>query len=1552
MPRRCPAHPFGRWLRSAARLGCGLLLVAGLWQCARDTTSSGPARLSLDLRRTGAPGTEAPEITRIEIEVAGPSGIAARDTILPAEDGTFRTSLPLPSGGPYEVRVFGWGSAVGLLPAATDSGVVAAGSQGGIEIVPLRTATARLTVTDAVTRGLAVTGWFGEATLAASWSPVPEASAYTLAWYIAQTAEAGSSAIIADTATALTWDEVTFAARSGGAADSVLFRVRPRFGQRPGVFGESLWVDLAFWLDPPRLDSLAPGAGATVGADTATVYLCFDRQIDATSIPAGVHWTRQPAGTAVPFSVDPQTSPSASFRLQPAEALAMGSDYRVTIAPQVVDLIGRPFDGDTLEPGLQLVSVDWSTASYDPLRVAEMSPADGDTALARDLRVIVALTRAADVSSLTAEAVYVTGAGDERIAGLLSASAGGDSLYWSPAELLWYATDHTLQITPELRDPRGMPFDQQPETYPELEPFAASFRTLSQPPGPRVLAIDPDSGATSVWRSAQIQVTFSEPIDPATVRHYDTFRVLRNGEVGISGTITHDAAGEAFHFQPSSPLAGGTNYLVRLRATLPGGAIGITNLAGEPLDQDRSAVGFQDFVAWFRTERPPQVQQVTFAPSDGDTLVDVEPMITLAFTCAIDAGSVDAARLQVRRGGAPIAVSVSAVADSLAQIRPASPLAYLTRYSVWADTLIAAPDGSLLDQDLAADGRQPFELFFKTEPESLHPQVDTVFPECGDTTAVVSDSVWLAFSVPIDPLTASGSLTLTRLSGAGAPEFVSGFVAADSLTAHFFPDGELAYATEYRVDLSTALLSATGFALDQEPETPGLQAFTSSFRTQRESIPPVVTGHDPLPGASEVPVDSPITIIFSEPMQPASVASAFHLLRGETDVPGEGSLDASNTEWVFVPQVALEYLTNYGVFVDTLAVDSVGNHLDQHPATPEADPCEFGFQTAPDYDSPRVVATEPGRGQEGVGVDLGVRITFSEAIDPASVPGGALRIEDPVAAAVPGRVTFEPGDSVLVWAPLSLPDSLATWLEFGTTYTVIADTLLTDRWGNRLDQDPGAAGLQADSFFFATLPETLAPRVTALLPGTADVPVSAQPRLVFSEAMDVSSLQAADVIRLEEVEGPLAPFSIETAATGDTVRLVLESWLEFDRDYRIAVATGACDLAGNPLDQQPDLPGDQPYEQIFHTEVDLEPPRVVAVFPDSGAAHVDPATLVRITFSEPIDPSTLHEGSAYLVGPAGIVALATSPWLEEGHRVAVLQPADSLVMGAVFTVIATHLLCDLAGNALDQDPGGGGNQDFTATFTTGWGPVIVWDGPVCDWGDSARVLLDATASYEHDPGDSIAWAVWDWGDGQIDSLEDAARLIGYHDYGSLDLRGCNGIDDDGDGWVDEADGEGLSPCDESYRIHLRVYDTHGLMDQAVAGVSFCAFLARASEPSPGEYVAPWDSLWVSLSRPVDAGSIDSSVVLLQLPDSTDVAIDLTLGDSARVVVVKPQLPLRGGTHLLRLTPGLRDSYGIAFDQDPATVGRQPFDLRFHVPIKPDDPPPSEWFPDSLPPSGD
>ncbi len=112
------------------------------------------------------------------------------------------------------------------------------------------------------------------------------------------------------------------------------------------------------------------------------------------------------------------------------------------------------------------------------------------------------------------------------------------------------------------------------------------------------------------------------------------------------------------------------------------------------------------------------------------------------------------------------------------------------------------------------------------------------------------------------------------------------------------------------------------------------------------SLPGIAT-LEPVDGSEDVNVSSAITIEFSEPMDPASLETAFRLLSGANLVLGALSLDEQNTTMTFEPNADLDPGRNYTISIGPGAKDLAGNQIGSEVS--------FSFTTA----------TEDGNGGNG-----------------------------------------------------------------------------------------------------------------------------------------------------------------------------------------------------------------------------------------------------------------------------------------------------------------------------------------------------------------------------------------------------------------------------------------------------------------------------------------------------------------------------------------------------------------------------------------------------------
>ncbi|PLX88341.1 MAG: hypothetical protein C0619_12960, partial [Desulfuromonas sp.] len=131
----------------------------------------------------------------------------------------------------------------------------------------------------------------------------------------------------------------------------------------------------------------------------------------------------------------------------------------------------------------------------------------------------------------------------------------------------------------------------------------------------------------------------------------------------------------------------------------------------------------------------------------------------------------------------------------------------------------------------------------------------------------------------------------------------------------------LEYATGYEVTLSTAVTDLAGNSL--------VETYTSNFSTITEPdlTPPTVLGTNPAEGATDIPLNSSITVTFSEPINPASAISSNFILVDNLANPVSGQVSGSANTATFTPDAPLDYSTTYTATVTTGILDTAGNPL-------------------------------------------------------------------------------------------------------------------------------------------------------------------------------------------------------------------------------------------------------------------------------------------------------------------------------------------------------------------------------------------------------------------------------------------------------------------------------------------------------------------------------------------------------------------------------------------------------------------------------------------------
>ncbi len=213
--------------------------------------------------------------------------------------------------------------------------------------------------------------------------------------------------------------------------------------------------------------------------------------------------------------------------------------------------------------------------------------------------------------------------------------------------------------------------------------------------------------------------------------------------------------------------------------------------------------------------------------------------------------------------------------------------------------------------------------------------------------------------------------------------------------------------------------------------------------------------------------------------------------------------------------------------------------------------------------------------------------------------------------------------------------------------------------------------------------DVVAPGVASIdpQPGASAVATDTGIIIKFSEAVDITTISGCTggsspvvpAFRLLESTGtppalndPLdpcddsnvVPVSISLSSDRTTVTLTPARELKDLTQHAVIVSSGEIDQQGDLTGGIRDLVGQSLETDFVSTFVtrDSTPPAVLTISPADGAVSVAEESVVRITFSEEIDPSSITDTTFRVDGPSGAVTGQKNLIL--GNTVAVFTPTD------------------------------------------------------------------------------------------------------------------------------------------------------------------------------------------------------------------------------------------------------------------------------------------------------
>lgn len=531
-----------------------------------------------------------------------------------------------------------------------------------------------------------------------------------------------------------------------------------------------------------------------------------------------------------------------------------------------------------------------------------------------------------------------------------------------------------------------------------------------------------------------------------------------------------------------------------------------------------------------------------------------------------------------------------------------------------------------------------------TLTDSTAPKVTSTSPEDFAQSVALDATISVAFDEPIDPVTLSNNGLIVKDTAGNA---VAGTLAYQAGSATFTPSRKLEPATTYVITATTAIKDMARNALAAN--------FSSRFTTRLpdDIIPPQISSTSPADGEKDIATNQALLATFSEALDPSTVTATSFVVLDPAAAAVAGTVTSSGTTAKFKPTASLKTNTRYTVTLTTAIADSAKNTMSAA--------FTYAFTTGDGVDRtpPSVAYVSPFVNEKDVSNNNAVSITFSEAVDPATISGNTFTLSAE-GKAVTASVVYG-GNTAILRPARNLADN--------TVYTAAVTAGIKDLAGNALAQS------YSWSFTSGIAPDTETPTVSSTYPGDTSTGAGTNGAILatFSEAMNAATLTPASITLRDNANNSIAG---TIAYSGAAVTFTPIAALTFDTLYTASIDGTVKDLAGNSLASK--------YSWTFTTgsAQDTTPPRIVNTVPAAATSGAPVNRAITATFTEPVRPDSLIPATFGIRTSNGT---AVSGTLGYSGTTATFLPDQPLNYSTSYSVTVSKSVRDLAGNPLGTD---------------------------------------------------------------------------------------------------------------------------------------------------------------------------------------------------------------------------------------------------------------------------
>lgn len=361
----------------------------------------------------------------------------------------------------------------------------------------------------------------------------------------------------------------------------------------------------------PTVTRTQPGDGATGIARNAKVVAVFSEEMDAASLTSDSLTVKGSDGVAIAGTVVYTTgAKSASFT--PTAPAELPADSRLT---GTVSTMAKDLAGNTLASNYVWVFRTAAVLDITRPTVTQTVPTDGAQNVAPNTKISATFSEDMDPASINGTTFKLAGPGATPVAGNVTYAANSRSMLFAPSTPATLPVNTTFTGT--IDGARDLAGNSLAASY--VWKFSTSA-TLDTVP-PTVISTNPTDGASGLCSNQQVNVTFSEAMDPTTI-DTSSLTVQPSGpplQPALPGAVSYDAATRVASFA-ATPALGGGSFTVTVTTA-------VKDLAGNSLAANKVTT-FTSLASPCPTA-PPLGTAASFGAFGGNATVTNDGLLTL-----------------------------------------------------------------------------------------------------------------------------------------------------------------------------------------------------------------------------------------------------------------------------------------------------------------------------------------------------------------------------------------------------------------------------------------------------------------------------------------------------------------------------------------------------------------------------------------------------------------------------------------------------------------------------------------------------------------------------------------------------------------------------------------------------------------------------------------------------------------------------------------------------------------------------------------------------------